>query len=346
MGLITWPLLIIVAVSTIWYGSRAGLHVFETFSESIEVIEKNSVKTWTAIILPIFGSILLILLFFFLNWLVYLLIALLALSSLIGVSFTFYPLFNRLVQLCKIEREWSVRYIGPVTVSGIFSFLFALICIGIWIGTAYWLITDLLAICLAISAISFIRLPNLKVSFILLGLFFLYDIFWVFLSEYVFGTSVMVNVATKLPSLPVPLPMVIVIPEFSAFEPFHSTSGYALLGVGDIVLPGIFLAFLYRFDDYKQQQRDQTSSGCWKKFASGYFWSGLIAYILAFIFTTTMVIVMNRGQPALLYLVPFTLGITVILGLIRKELKTLWKGDLPQTRGIEDLQLFFFFFVF
>ncbi|KAM1797612.1 hypothetical protein ACFX12_031775 [Malus domestica] len=32
----------------------------------------------------------------------------------------------------------------------------------------------------------------------------------------------------------------------------------------------------------------------------------------------------GNGQPALLYLVPCTLGVVVILGLIRRELKQFW----------------------
>jgi len=100
-----------------------------------------------------------------------------------------------------------------------------------------------------------------------------------------------------------------------------------------------FLAFLYRFDQSQRDQGIQPTTGCWKIFSSGYFWRALIAYIFAFILTTVMILVMNRGQPALLYLVPFTIGVTVITGLIRKELKSLWKGDSPISRPVDELQL-------
>ena len=37
--------------------------------------------------------------------------------------------------------------------------------------------------------------------------------------------------------------------------------------------------------------------------------------------------IMGRGQPALLYIVPFTLGTTVLVGGLRKELRQLWTGE-------------------
>jgi len=41
---------------------------------------------------------------------------------------------------------------------------------------------------------------------------------------------------------------------------------------------------------------------------------------------------MGRGQPALLYIVPLTLGTTVVIGWLRKELRQLWNGE-PVSNG-------------
>lgn len=321
MGVYTWAIMLATACITIWYGSRRATKLQETFAESIEVIEQNSVKTWTAIVLPIIGSIFLILLFYFLDWLTYLLIGLMAFAALIGVSFTFQPLFEKITKSISLEKEWSVRYIGPVTVSAIISIIFALGCVIAWIVTSYWILTDLLAICLAISSISFIRLPNLKIAFILLFLFFLYDIFWVFLSTFIFGESVMESVATKLPSLP----MVIIFPNISLK---FQINGFSLLGVGDMVLPGLFLSFLYRYDTYQREKHIQPSSGI-KAVLFSYFWRALLFYALGFILTISILLIMSKGQPALLYLVPFTFFITAVTAGWRGELKQLWKG-IPQ----------------
>jgi len=108
----------------------------------------------------------------------------------------------------------------------------------VWAITDYWLLTNFLALCLAIEALSFVRLPNLMVSLILLSLFYFYDMFWVFFSAFFFGANVMVSVATSLPSLPVVL-------HFSSWIDPDRTN---MLGLGDLLIPGMYLCFLYHFD--------------------------------------------------------------------------------------------------
>lgn len=70
---------------------------------------------------------------------------------------------------------------------------------------------------------------------LLLGLFF-YDIFWVF------GTDVMVTVARSFEA-PIKLMFPQDILENGVFGKHH-----AMLGLGDIVVPGIFIALLLRYD--------------------------------------------------------------------------------------------------
>jgi signal peptide peptidase-like 2B len=91
------------------------------------------------------------------------------------------------------------------------------------------------------------------------GLAFCYDVFFVFISPYVFGSSVMVTVATGSTSTthtdenycekyPTDsdcalnsLPMLLVVPTLSSY-----LSSESLLGLGDIVLPGLLLVWAAR----------------------------------------------------------------------------------------------------
>ena len=50
------------------------------------------------------------------------------------------------------------------------------------------------------------------------------------------------------------------------------------------------------------------------------------AYAIGLIITFVALALMKTGQPALLYLVPCTLGTTFVIGLKRKEVKQLWNG--------------------
>lgn len=56
---------------------------------------------------------------------------------------------------------------------------------------------------LCISFIALVRLPNLKVSALLLIGLVIYDVFWVYFSHYIFTTNVMVRVATREAENPV-----------------------------------------------------------------------------------------------------------------------------------------------
>merc|ERR1712151_32469 len=58
----------------------------------------------------------------------------------------------------------------------------------------------------------------------------------------------------------------------------------------------------------------------------GYFLPGIIGYALGLISTMIALSIMKTGQPALLYLVPCTLGPTLLLGWCRGEFSILWNG--------------------
>ena len=73
------------------------------------------------------------------------------------------------------------------------------------------------------QGIAVINLGATKTGLILLWGLFLYDIFWVF------GTSVMVTVATKIEG-----PIKLLFPSRATPPTFN------MLGLGDIVLPGVF----------------------------------------------------------------------------------------------------------
>jgi minor histocompatibility antigen H13 len=78
-----------------------------------------------------------------------------------------------------------------------------------------------------------IDLANFKVGFLLLWFLFFYDIFWVY------GTDVMVTVAKKLD-----IPIKLLFPYLDA----DGVEKFSMLGLGDIVIPGLFVALCLKFD--------------------------------------------------------------------------------------------------
>merc|ERR1719245_2088700 len=72
-----------------------------------------------------------------------------------------------------------------------------MLVVFVWIMTGHWLLMDAMGMGLCVAFIAFVRLPSLKVSTLLLSGLLLYDVFWVFFSQYVFSANVMVRVATR-----------------------------------------------------------------------------------------------------------------------------------------------------
>ena len=86
------------------------------------------------------------------------------------------------------------------------------------------------------------------------------------------------------------------------------------LGFGDVVVPGLFVGFCYTFDVFFDN-----------KYCI-YFITSSVGYGMGLIAAFFAVAMFEVGQPALLYLVPFTTLPVILIGLIRRELWTLWSG--------------------
>ncbi|KAE8055379.1 hypothetical protein FH972_012220 [Carpinus fangiana] len=178
-----------------------------------------------------------------------------------------------------------------------------------------WIGQDILGIALIITVLQIVHVPNLKVGTVLLSCAFLYDIFWVFVSKKFFHESVMIVVARGDKSGEDGIPMLLKIPRM--FDPW---GGYSIIGFGDILLPGLLIAFSLRYDWLAN-----------KTLRAGYFLWAMFAYGLGLLITYVALNLMDgHGQPALLYIVPFTLGTFLTLGRKRGDLKVLWSRGEPE----------------
>uniref|UniRef100_A0A7N0TU23 PA domain-containing protein n=1 Tax=Kalanchoe fedtschenkoi TaxID=63787 RepID=A0A7N0TU23_KALFE len=273
-----------------------------------------SVKS--AIMFVISASGFLVLLFFFMSsWFVLLLIVLFCIGGVEGMHTIIVSL---------IHSKW--RHFGrktfPMPLMGNVSYIsfgVLILCIAFatfWVAyrrASYsWIGQDVLGISLMLTVLQVARLPNIMVASVLLCFAFVYDIFWVFLSPLIFHQSVMIAVARGDKSGGETIPMLLRIPRI--LDPWE---GYDMIGFGDILFPGLLVAFTRRFDKANNK----------RKF-SGYFPWLMIGYGSGLAFTYIGLYLMKgHGQPALLYLVPCTLGVTVVLGSVRGELKELWTNS-------------------
>ncbi|GAA5984411.1 hypothetical protein JCM5350_003352 [Sporobolomyces pararoseus] len=186
--------------------------------------------------------------------------------------------------------------------------------------TQHWILSNILALSFAYSAISLFYLDSFATASILLAGLFFYDIWWVFGSKAVFGENadVMVSVAKSFDA-----PIKIVFP-----KDLSAAKDFTLLGLGDIVLPGSFLALALRFDYHQAIKRalakSQSPPRPSERFAKPYFLTTFSAYIGGLATTIFVMHHFRAAQPALLYLSPACIGSVTLTALVRGESKELW----------------------
>merc|ERR1712154_332841 len=98
---------------------------------------------------------------------------------------------------------------------------------------------------------------------------------------------------------------------------------YSLLGFGDILVPGLLLSYAHSYD---------LLAGIKYKL---YWVITSVAYILGLVATFISLFLMNSAQPALLYLVPFTLIPTILVAWLRGDLPAMWDGDTKVGTGVK-----------
>ncbi|XP_031474620.1 signal peptide peptidase-like 2 isoform X2 [Nymphaea colorata] len=288
----------------------------DTEEEALDISVKG------AVIFILSASAFLLVLFFFMSaWFVWLLYIMFCIGGSQGMRACLVGIISRFFGGSQ-KKKVSLPLCGEVSVLSLVIFPFCAAFAIFWVVNRHasyaWIGQDILGISLMITVLQTARLPNIKVAAALLCCAFVYDIFWVFISPLLFHQSVMIAVARGDKSGGESIPMVLRIPRF--FDPW---GGYNLVGFGDVLFPGLLVSFAFRFDRMKK-----------KGILNGYFLYLIIGYGVGLFLTYLGLYLMDgHGQPALLYLVPCTLGVSVVLGLVRKELKDLWSHGESQTTG-------------
>jgi len=230
------------------------------------------------------------------------------LFGILAVSATLRPIFAPL--FAKNEKPWKFSWkpfwkskdpfeleFGKADIVS----LIAASAIGAWyVYTKHWISNNILGLSFSIQGVAMLSLGSYKVGCILLGGLFFYDIFWVF------GTDVMVTVAKSFDA-----PVKLLFPKHLMAE----TLEFSMLGLGDIVIPGIFIALLLRFDVHRSNNK--------KAISKLYFYVCYFSYFLGLLTTIGVMHVFRAAQPALLYLVPACLGSSMLLALVRGEVGAL-----------------------
>ncbi|XP_041917626.1 signal peptide peptidase-like 2A isoform X2 [Alosa alosa] len=345
--------MLIIAVSTValggfWSGAAEKDKQSEgAFPGRTEETSSGELSLYSPLKVVIFVALMctmLVLMYFFYRWLVYVIIAIFCLASATALYSCLDALLNKVgCGICSFSchsKEVSVR-----------SLVLAALCVSVavvwgvyrnedrWI----WILQDLLGIAFCLNFMKTITLSNFKICVILLSLLLLYDVFFVFITPFLTanGESIMVQVAlgpesagektdgniVEVPADPTPtyekLPVVMRVPRFSAWAQNLCGMQFSILGYGDIIVPGLLIAYCHRFDVWTGSSRRV------------YFICCTIAYFLGMIVTFAVMLLSKMGQPALLYLVPFTLITSAVVAWSRKEMQQFWAGTTYQMENLD-----------
>lgn len=98
-------------------------------------------------------------------------------------------------------------------------------------------------------------------------------------------------------------------------DPCRILAGFSVLGLGDVFVPGLLGVYCAIFDYIKGNRRTPV-----------YSITFCISYIVGLSATFIALAHMDTAQPALLYIVPATLVATIVLSIVRKDIKDLFAG--------------------
>ncbi|KAI5307511.1 hypothetical protein KEM55_008099, partial [Ascosphaera atra] len=214
-----------------------------------------------------------------------------------------------------------------------------------------WWLTNIIGTSFAYGAIQFMSPTTFATGSLILGVLFFYDIYFVFF------TPIMVTVATKLE-----IPAKLLFPKPTPKDKPSQAPGMSMLGLGDIVIPGMVIALALKFDLYlfylrKQKKRvtrqgeilervpyvratGQWGESWWtskalltreerkrwkgKQFPKTYFYMSIVGYICGMLACLVTMVIYKHPQPALLYLVPGALTAQWGTALVKGDLKAMW----------------------
>jgi len=300
--LVAYVAIIVMAMVPIWIGSH----------QSLEQKMVETMKAKDAYMFPVVGSCVLFGLYLlfklfskeYINMLLtlyFLVFGVMAVGATLRPFIA--PFFSKSLQdekpktfsLFSVAFEW--------TVIDIFALVLAT-GIGAWyVLTKHWIANNILGLAFSIQGIALLSLGSFQTGCILLCGLFVYDIFWVF------GTDVMVTVAKSFDA-----PVKLLWPKDVFAEQLH----FSMLGLGDIVIPGIFIALMLRFDVVRARKQKVK-----KNFPKPYFNFTYVGYFLGMATTIGVMHVFKAAQPALLYLVPYCIGSSVLAALLLGEVREL-----------------------
>jgi minor histocompatibility antigen H13 len=329
---INYASIILMALASIVAGSFLSIYA-NLGKEDKEIMSKHD-----AMMFPLIGSaflfgLYLLFKYFSKEYINMLLITYFLLVGFVSLSKTVTPILKYFTSSAKdkhaILGQFTIPKIPfvlekPVLVKfgvhEIAGWIVSLVIVYLYITTKGWIYNNIIGLSFSVQGIAILSLGSYVIGCVLLGGLFFYDVFWVF------GTDVMITVAKNFDA-----PIKLLFPKNIFAEVFE----FSMLGLGDIVIPGVFIALLLRYDAFRAtKKRSTTPKGKWSK---PYFVATFIGYTLGLVVTIAIMHIFRHGQPALLYLVPACIGFSFVTALRLGDVKGLLQFNEEEKEAEKDV---------
>jgi hypothetical protein len=180
---------VILAVGASW--SRAPLSLSPSISSEPDAGPVQ--VTWRqAALLPVFCSLVLVLLFYFFEKFEF--VYILANVTLAGwcLDLLLGPIVNAVLPVLLLKQLVRLPFGRRLPLPALLSGLATAVLVVCWVMTSHWALLNLLGTSLSVFMLTAVRLPSVKLACVLFAGLLAYDVFWVFISPSVFSTNVMV----------------------------------------------------------------------------------------------------------------------------------------------------------
>ncbi|KAL1427046.1 hypothetical protein MTO96_017790 [Rhipicephalus appendiculatus] len=294
------------------------------FTDSMNELEEEfsfAVSPKLIVMFVMHMCVMLLVLYYFYRYLVHFLVVIFAMASAVSLISCLEPLVNRInVGTSRVPAQVTACCQTRMQIRHAALLVFGVSVAITWFllrrnNTFGWILQDLLGVAFCVNMLKSIHLPNLKLLSLLLMLLLVYDVFFVFITPFLRANreSVMVEVA-KGSGVREVLPMVIKFPRIyrSGYSKCFQLK-FSILGLGDILAPGMLISYCHTFDLFALGRRF-------------YFYIACVSYGMGMVATFLALELMRNAQPALLYLVPFTIIPTITTAWYKGHLFAIWNG--------------------
>ncbi len=175
-----------------------------------------------------------------------------------------------------------------------YALMFAAIVVSYYSITGNWILSNLLAMSFCMYAIEEMAIPSFKIGAALLWGLFFYDIF------FVFGTDIMLTVARNVDG-----PIKLLVPREYTED---GSLKFSMLGLGDIIIPGIYMALCLRFDIMRWIQHkthsienkeltvaDLQKGACITESSKAFFHASILGYVFGLVATIFVMTMFNAA---------------------------------------------------